>query len=171
MITGPTGFYTVAQGMLTAAYDALSTSLGGPPLRYCVVPGAIAWDCCDVGLLAVGSTRQYISDNFPAEHVTPIGPAGGCEAAYVISEFVVEIVRCAPEPADTETAVDCAALSNGAAVLLSDAWVVLNSVTCRLQEWLNVDEIAAYLPRGQAFTGPAGGCVGSAFRVAVALGR
>jgi len=171
VITGPTGFYTIMQQLVDATSAALTASAGDAVGRACVVPGAIAWDCCDVGLLAVTSVRQYLSDTFPHEHVAPLSATGGCEAAFVIAELAVEIVRCASSPSDNEVTVSCETLSADAQVLLSDAWVVLQTVTCQLQTLQNDNEVAAYLTRSQTFKGPAGGCVGSELRVTVALNR
>ena len=102
MLTGPTGIFTVAQDLVDSTSTALAGSLGGAVGRACVVPGVIAWDCCDVGLLAVTLVRQYISDTFPHEHVVPLSATGGCEAAFVVGELAVEIVRCVSSPDDNE---------------------------------------------------------------------
>src|SRR3990172_10621502 len=61
MITGELKWYTVASTIEQAVYAELTTK----PDRHSVVPGAIAWDECDCGLLAVSVARIFLSETFP----------------------------------------------------------------------------------------------------------
>lgn len=162
-LTGPTAFYTVASRLLVALRTALE-----PVDRACVVNGAIAWDECDCGLLAVGLGQQYLTEAFPA----PIADTNaGCRGGLLAADLVVQIIRCAPNPPEGQLAPSCAALDASAREVLADAWQVLDTVPCTLEEMKDALEIVDYLPRAQPFRGSQGGCVGSELTVTVAVHR
>lgn len=167
MLSGPLGFYTITRTLVDAVNVALAASLGGAPDRAGVVPGSIAWDECDCGTLAGTVTRHYLSDAFAAERTTQ----SPCSAAYLVGDITITIVRCVPGPEGEALAPSVAALDGSAQVIISDAYVVLNTVACKLEEMEEAREIAAYLVRDQVYVGPLGGCVGSDLRVAVGVLR
>ena len=61
MISGPGKWYTVAETLRQAVHTELTTT----PQRSGVVPGQIAWDECDCGLLAVSVAQIYLTETFP----------------------------------------------------------------------------------------------------------
>lgn len=168
LITGPLRWYTVAEALRTAADAALAVTPAGPPDRSCVVPGAIAWDECDCGLLAVSAARTYYSDAFPVEQTEKIG-AGACRPAWDVAEVVIQIIRCAPSPQGQDLFVTCAALDTSAREVIEDAYTLKAAVSLKLCQMEEAGEIIDYLSQPQVFQGPQGGCVGSELRVLVAL--
>lgn len=164
MITGSLKWYTVAEALRVAVHDELTVK----PQRSGVVPGAIAWDECDCGLLAVSLAEIYLSDN-PFDPVAR--PAGNCDAAYEVGEFVIQVVRCAPNPPSLEEPPTVAALDTSAQEVLRDAYEMLKGASVRLCEMNAARDISSFILRPLTAQGPSGGCVGNELRAFVALGR
>jgi len=168
LISGVLRWYTVAETLRAAAYAAMAASPVGPPERSCVVPGAIAWDECDCGLLAVSVARTYYSDAFPGEQAEKVG-AGSCRPAWDVAELVIQAIRCAPSPQGQDLSPTCAALDVSAQEVTIDAAVVKSAVSLLLCRMENTGSIIDYFVLPQTIQGPQGGCVGSELRVLVAL--
>jgi len=168
MITGPLKWYTVAETVRLA----IMADLTNLPDRSSVVPGAIAWDECDCGLLAISVARIYLSDSFPQPLTTKVG-AAACDAAWDVGEFVVQLIRCAPNPEGDDLAPTVAALDASAQEILRDAYELLQSVTVTLCEMKEQPdrEIIDFFVNPLTSQGPSGGCVGSELRFLVALPR
>lgn len=164
MITGPNAYYTILNTLLTSVNQALADK----PDRVCVVPGAIAWDECECGLLAGTVVRWFFTDNFPVERTTI---AGNCDAAFVAADLKIAILRCAPQPDDGELAPKCSELDTAAKILISDAFTVRQEVTKKLCEMKAADDITEFITRNQTPVGPGGMCVGTEFDVSVAIDR
>lgn len=174
-IRGPVGFYTVAQTLVTNLEVALAASLGGPVQRACVVPGDIVWDGCNCGLLAVSVTRWYLTDDFP-ESSSGFGASADarttpCDLPWLVGEFHVQVVRCAPIPEGNAISVPCPALDAAAQVLLADAYVALTETVSTLCELRESDQIIDYVLGSQETRGPSGDCVGSDLTAQVGLMR
>lgn len=166
LITGPLKWYTVASAVEQAVYADLTVK----PDRHSVVPGAIAWDACDCGLLAVNVARVYLSDAFPAQLVSKVGTR--CDAAWEVGEFVVQLIRCAPNPESMENpAPTMAALDASAQEILTDAYELLRSVTETLCQLNDARSIVDFFVNPLTAQGPSGGCVGNELRFLVALAR
>jgi len=165
VITGPLKWYTVAAALETAVYAELTTK----PDRHSVVPGAIAWDECDCGLLAVSVAQIYLSDLFP----NPVAANAGvrCDAAWEVGEFVIQVIRCAPNPDGDDLAPTTAALDASAQELLRDAYEVMSGTSVKLCEMKDARDISDFMLRPLTAQGPTGGCVGNELRAFVALGR
>lgn len=164
MISGELKWYTVATRLRDAVYDELTTK----PSRSGVVPGQIAWDECDCGLLAVSVARIFLTETFPDELSRRIGNA--CDAPYEVAEVVIQVVRCAPNPDDIEPPTT-AALDASAREVLRDAYEMLKGTSVLLCEMNRDREIADFMVRPLTAQGPSGGCVGNELRAYVALGR
>lgn len=166
LITGSLKWYTVAETVRLAIEAGITAN---PPARSSVVPGAIAWDACDCGLLALSVARIYLSDAFPA----PLSArAGGCDAAWEVAEVVVQLIRCAPNPASLEDpSPTVAALDASAQGVLTDAYDLLLAVSVKLCEMKAAREITDFFLNPLTSQGPAGGCVGNELRFLVALPR
>ncbi|MFM9656840.1 hypothetical protein [Streptomyces scabiei] len=165
MITGVDKWYTVAERIRQAVHDELTTQ----PARSGVVPGAIAWDECDCGLLAVSVARIFLTETFPDELSRRIGNA--CDAPYEVGEFVIQVVRCAPNPDDPMNAPAVAELSTSAQEVLRDAYEMMHGTSMLLCEMNRDREIADFMLRPLTAQGPSGGCVGNELRAYVALLR
>jgi hypothetical protein len=164
VITGPLKWYTVAEQLRQAVHAELTTT----PDRSGVVPGAIAWDECDCGILAVSVAQVYLSETFPDPANNKLG---NCDAPYEVAEVVVQVVRCAPNPEDQLTAPTVAELDASAQEVLRDAYEILRATSIKLCEMNAARDISDFLLRPLTAQGPSGGCVGNELRAFVALGR
>lgn len=165
MIMGPMKWYEVAVALQQAVFTGLSVK----PQRAGVVPGAIAWDECDCGMLAVSLNQVYMSEIFP----NPAGQkVGACDAPYEVGEFVIQIVRCAPNPVSLEQpAPSVLDLDASAKEVLLDAYELLKSASTELCQMKADREISDFFLRPLTAQGPLGGCVGNELRVLVSLPR
>jgi hypothetical protein len=165
-----TVFFDVAGILVTGIGSALAASAGGSVQRACVVPGDIAWDECDCGLLAISPNRWFLSDTFPAS-TGPGSRNGPCELAWLVGELVIQVIRCAPNPRQGATSPTCAQLSAGAQVLVSDAYVTLATTLRILCELKEQGRIIDFSLNDEITRGPEGGCVGVELRAQVAVPR
>lgn len=165
MITGSSKWYTVAETLRLAVHAELTVK----PDRSGVVPGAIAWDECDCGLLAVSVARIFLTETFPDELSRRIGNA--CDAPYEVGEIVIQVVRCAPNPDDPLTAPTTAELDASAQEVLRDAYEMLRAASVTLCEMNAAREISDFMLRPLTAQGPSGGCVGNELRAYVSLLR
>ena len=165
MITGPLKWYEVASRLEAAIYEALTVT----PARHGVVPGAIAWDECDCGLLAVSVGPIYPTEQFPNPALARVGNA--CDAPWETAEIVMQIVRCAPNPNDNVDAPTVAELDASAREILQDAYEMMLAVSTTLCQMNKARDIADYAMRTLTPQGPAGGCVGNELRAFVSFPR
>lgn len=164
MISGPLRWYTIASRLEQAAYAELTDK----PDRHGVVPGAIAWDACDCGMLAVSIAQVYPSETFPAPQTAPLG---ACQAPYEVAELVVQIIRCAPNPEGQQLWPSMPALDGSAQLVAQDAYETLRAVSLELCGMSEQRDISDYLIRTQVAQGPSGCCVGTELRALVSLLR
>jgi hypothetical protein len=174
-VIDPLAFYNVAVLMRDAASAALRTSIGGSPSVVGIVPGAISWDNCDCdgGQLSITMTRIFLSDRFPTDaspsetlhHGTVCGPT------LIVAEYLVQVVRCAPQPQGSALSPSATALDQAAQVNISDSTVLANSVSCALGEAQGADQIDAFSLRYVTPQGPQGTCVGTEMLIFVSLRR
>lgn len=165
MITGELKWYTVASTLEQAVYAELTTK----PTRHSVVPGAIAWDECDCGLLAVSVAQVYLTETFPDQLARRVGNT--CDAPWEVAELVIQVVRCAPNPDDPLTAPTTAELDTSAREVLTDAYEMLSAVSVKLCQMNAAREISDFMLRPLTAQGPSGGCVGNELRAYVSLPR
>lgn len=163
-------FFDVASILVSGINAALAGTLGGQPNRACVVPGAIAWDQCDCGQLAISTSRWFYSENFPVE--TGPGTQGTpCMMPYLVGEFTVQLVRCMPSPQGRDLFVPCGELTSAARILIEDAYVVLETTRQLLCELRSDDVIIDFTFSEQTTVGPEGGCGGTELKVLVGIVR
>jgi len=162
VITGDLKWYTVASRLEAAVYEALTDE----PQRHGVVPGAIAWDACDCGMLAVSIAQVYPSEEFPVPQTAPFG---ACQAPWEVAEVIVQIIRCAPNPEGQSLYPSTEAQDSSAQQVARDAYETLRAVSLELCDMNETRDIADYLIRPQVAQGPQGGCVGTELRALVSL--
>lgn len=167
ILTGPLKWYTVCSGLCTAVYNGLSET----PARACVVPGAIAWDAGECGLLAVSLVQVNPSNEFP---ITETASLGNCTPALEVAEIVLQVMRCAPGIGEASDqlgglAPSCDDLDASAQVTTADAHEILVAATTYLNGLRYDLEVIDWLPGSVATVGPEGGVVGNEFRVMVGL--
>lgn len=173
-LRGATGFYQVAQLLVTNVELVLRDSTGGPVERACVVPGEIVWDGCNCGLLAVSVRRWFLTDDFP-ETSAAFGANAArrtpCDLPWLVGELRLQVIRCAPIPEGNAISVPCVELDTTARVLLADAYLALTETVSTLCELRESDQIIDYVLGQQETLGPSGDCVGSELVAQVGLMR
>jgi len=165
MISGPLKWYTVAETLRQAVHDELTVE----PSRSGVVPGQIAWDECDCGLLAVSVGPIHLTEIFPDPLSRRVGNA--CDAPWEAAEIVIQVVRCAPNPDDPMTAPAPAELDASAQEVLRDAYEMMRAVSVKLCQMNRDRDISDFILRPLTPQGPSGGCVGNELRAVVSLPR
>lgn len=171
---GPSGFYDVANVLLTAIEEVLAASTGGAVERACVVPGDIVWDACNCGLLAISVRRWFLTDNFPETSQSFGGNnvrSTPCDLPWLVGELRIQVIRCAPIPEGNAISVPCPELDEAARILLSDAYVTITETVATLCAMREDNEIIDYVVGQQDTLGPAGDCVGSELIAHVGLMR
>lgn len=158
-----TKFYDAAKSIQQAVDAALSNQVQ----RSGVVPGAIAWDECACGMLAVSIGRTYLSDEFPFEKDTV---TGNCAAAWEVAEIIIQVIRCAPQPADGQISPDEDELDAAAQVMAADSAETLSALENWICQHKNTDVIDGIVLSVEP-QGPQGSCVGPEFRARVAFPR
>lgn len=172
MFTGPEAFYDISHLILAAIDAELATTPYGTVPRVCVVPGELAWDECECGMLAASPQRFFLSDEFPQDALgRGLVRSGPCDLPFLIAEISITIARCAPQPPDGQLAPSCAALDLAAKTLLSDAFVVMIKTTEVLCELMASNEIVEYVLGEQVTRGPEGMCVGTELLAFAAIPR
>lgn len=164
MISGELKWYTVASMIEQAVYAELTVK----PDRHGVVPGAIAWDECDCGLLAVSVGAIAVTETFPDPLTRRIGNA--CDAPYEAAEIIIQVVRCTPT-VDAGNAPTVAQLDSSAQEILRDAYQMMKAVSVKLCEMNAARDIADFLMRPLTPQGPTGVCGGNELRAVVGLTR
>lgn len=167
LFVGPLKWYNIASGLLEAVNSGLSEAV----TRASVVPGAIAWDAGDCGLLAVSLATAVPSNDFPNPETTSLG---NCTPALEVAEFVIQVMRCAPgigEAADQlgGLAPPVEDLDASARTTTQDAHELMLAVIGYLNE-IRYDVSAIDYVVGPVTTmGPEGGVVGNEMRCQVGL--
>lgn len=164
MISGPLKWYTVAETLRQAVHAELTVV----PQRSGVVPGAIAWDECDCGLLSVSVAQIFPSETFP-DLLTE--PSGSCDASHEVAEIVIQVVRCAAQPEGQDFAPGVADLDASAQEVLRDAYEMITATRETLCAMESDRDVYAWLLRPLTSQGPSGACVGNELRVFVGLLR
>lgn len=164
-ISGPQRWFTVAEAVHQAVYAGLSTK----PDRHGVVPGEIAWDGCDCGLLAVTVRTVFLSDAFPRQATENVSTQ--CRSAYEVAEIVVQIVRCVPGPGDNGDPPSPATLSTAAQTWAQDAGELLSAVNTLVCQMVEAEQIVDGIIRQLTSQGPEGLCGGSELSVLIGLPR
>lgn len=166
MISGPLKWYTVASRLEQAVYAELTVT----PARHGVVPGAIAWDACDCGLLAVSVGQIYPTETFPNPVQARVSNA--CDAPWEAAEIIMQVVRCTPTHDDTSgNPPTVAALDASAREILQDAYEMMRAVSTTLCTMNRDREISDFVMRALTPQGPSGACGGNELRAVVSLPR
>jgi len=164
MITGDLKWYAVEKILLDAVYNGLTTK----PDRWGIVPGAIPWDACDCGMLAVSWAQTWLSDTFPDEQTAVVG---NCDAVWEVSEIVIQLIRCAPGPDSQGKPPTSKAQDTAAQLVAVDGNQLERLVSWALCQMKEDGQVSDAIMGRRTSQGPEGNCVGSELRVSVALGR
>jgi PKD repeat protein len=150
--------YTAAAALLTYVKAQLDVTAAGWPInaRECVVPGQLAWDECECGLLAVEWLGNVFSNALPAPRPET---EDGCNSMLGMT-FRVSAIRCAPPIEEGAVAPTCAALDAGAQTQFIDSLAVTRGVAFAAKALEDMNTVLAYSFGGATPTGPQGRCVG-----------
>ena len=168
-----TTIFDIADWLLECSRAAIAqTSAGAPGRRYVSVGRPAHDNCCaGGGQLTVAKIRNYPSDEFPTAS-TQSTPCGG---RYLVVQFEIEVVRCAPVPANDGTPPSAELLHASAREAEVDARAVYKGVRCcmaeRVRHWQDGGWAAGfegYIDNQVPIT-PEGGCNGSRTTVVVGV--
>lgn len=152
--------YAVGTQVLADVVAALDAGATGAPKRRGMQPGAIAWDggmACGGGLLAVSFSRMFATSEFPNEEATTGG--NGC-GGYSAAEFILQLVRCAPQM-DALGNIPASAVDASAAQVLGDMEAIYPAVQCSLETMYDSNVIADWTVRQALAVPPQGDLVGT----------
>lgn len=158
-VTDFNGVITVVTGAATAVREGLISTGCGDVNRFCpIVPGNIAWDECDCGMLAQTITQTFPSNVFPTAAVDQRQTA--CGPNLLVVNVLATLVRCVPIMDDNGNPPNCLALEDAAVQLECDRQVLRYSITCYLRSLRDQYTIHEFSVGAASSTGPEGACAG-----------
>lgn len=153
------GTFTLAlEAVLASVRGKLSVTPTGWPetARNSIVPGALAWDNCECGLLAI----EWQTANYTAAFPNPRPVlADGCKP-YLALQLLVTVLRCAPNPGQQGEAPSPEALTAATIVQLDDVEALLSGTAEAASTLEDNNVILQYSLGAVTPVGPQGGCVG-----------
>lgn len=149
--------YVIASRLLSSVEQQIALTPVGIPAksRICVVPGTLAWDECECGLLAVEWLGAQYADSPPTPSVQR---DQGCRP-YVFSTFKVTMARCVPGPQASGHPPTIAQLDASAQAQFDDALAMLKGSTLAMMSLSDDNTILGFDMNGVVPQGPEGGCV------------
>ena len=164
-----TALYNIAVILRDFVESGLASTIAGVPsnMRICIVPGLQAWDDCTCGAVIISVPRIYGSRSFPSEGFT--NDQDPCGLPYVVADFTITVLRCAPMPKGVNQLPSCEDLDAAARIWFDDADAIRRSVASAVQTMKNNETIEDYVLRDQPSVGPAGGCVGSEYHLFIGI--
>lgn len=159
MISGPNGYYTVGRALV----DAVAGVVTGMN-RVGMVPGIIAWDQCECGMLAGSVGRIWPTENFPE-----VSKVTQCSGGTLAGEITLQVLRCSAIGNGDDMAPSASQLDTEALTVTQDGWRLLETVMCTLAGLEDEGSILGFLTRQVVFAGPMGLCVGPQLTVVVEL--
>ena len=157
----PLALFNTADALLDCVAGELEQTTAGAPDWQSVVAGqTIPDEACHCGQLSVHVPQMWPSDQFPEPVARPRGVK--CDAAYTVVEYVVTVLRCAPQPDDQGRPPLAAELTAAAQLDFSDRYAMRKGATCCFANrlWVMSQHIAI---------GEMGACAGSELHCLVAL--
>jgi hypothetical protein len=153
--------WTTADALLDCVSGELAQTAAGAPTWQSVVAGqTIPDEACHCGQLSVHIPSMWPSDAFPAPVDRPRGQR--CDAMYTVADFVVTVLRCAPQPDEHGRPPLPPELTAAAQLDFHDRYAMRKGATCCFgtRLWTMGDHLAV---------GEMGACVGSELHCLVAL--
>lgn len=165
----PLAFFTIVTGVGECVRAELAGTAAGEPGRVCLsVPGAIAWDGCDCGQLALTVNRIYGSRTFPTE-AQETGDEQTCGLPLAVADVTVSILRCVAGPDDQGNPPTCAQLFADAQKWHADTYAVRHAAACCLRDMVENKTIVEWRMGATIAAGPEGLCAGSTTQLLVGL--
>jgi hypothetical protein len=153
------GTFTLAlQAILTSVRTQLLVTPTGWPTtaREYIVPGQLAWDECECGLLAIEWLSAPYTSAFPNVRQAL---ADGCKPMLAL-QVQVTVLRCAPSPGIHGEAPSPSDLMSAAITNLDDLEAVLTGTSQAVKTLEESNAILQYALSAPNPQGPEGGCVG-----------
>jgi hypothetical protein len=153
------GTFTLAlEAILASVHGKLSVTPTGWPsnARRYIVPGQLAWDSCECGLLAIEWQNVSYTGAFPNPRQAL---ADGCRP-YLALQLLVTVLRCAPNPGPHGEPPSPEDINAAAIINLDDMEAVLSGTSQAVSALENSNIILQYALAGVNPAGPNGGCVG-----------
>jgi hypothetical protein len=165
----PLTFFQVVTGIGECIRAELAATDAGAPERVCLsVPGAIAWDGCDCGQLALTVNRIYGSRTFPAEGAD-VANEQSCGMPLAVADVTVSVVRCVAGPDDQGNPPSCEQLLADARTWHADVYAVRHAVACCLRDMVDNNQVVEWQLNATAAAGPEGLCAGSTTQMFIGL--
>jgi hypothetical protein len=171
----PFAGFELAEHLRDCIAPYLAGTTSGMPNRVCITTGAIAYDECECGQLAISLVNQFETATFPepwtGEQNQGVGKCGPPLYAF---QYTVSMLRCSPET-DTDAPPSCTAIGAAARVTVEDAWAVRAGLMCcmcagvRRNPETGVKLFERYWVGPQAEVGPEGLCQGSELTVIIGV--
>jgi len=162
-----TVFNQVASLLLAQVQVQLAATTAGvaADARVCLVPGQLAWDNCECGLIAV----ELVGTGFSrGGQDSSVETEDGCNG-LATATYRVTVLRCAPGVGAAGSAPTCAELDAAAKIFYDDVDALLRGVSIAMRDMYDTDIIKTYWFNGTSPTGPDGRCVGSTEEVTVGV--
>jgi hypothetical protein len=160
--------WELQQALLTCAQNGVDNTGDLELHRIGAVPGEIAWDACECGLLAISEQRRYPSIDFPTEGLNDALP---CGAPYTVVPYVIALVRCVPSSEEDGEPPTVEALSAAAEQLNTDIAKLRQAIWCCLNDLYRTNQVLAFTVGASDVVGPEGGCAGHQLTVLVGFGN
>ena len=153
----PNPLYVVASRLLSSVEQQIALTPAGIPAksRIEVVPGTLAWDECECGLLAVEWTGAQYADTPPTPSVQR---DGGCRP-YVFGSYKVTMARCVPGVQAEGRSPTVAQLDAAAQIQFDDVLAMLKGSSLAMVSLSDDNTIVGFDMSGVIPQGPEGGCV------------
>lgn len=151
-------FNLALQAILLSVRGQLLVTPTGWPLtaREYVVPGTLAWDECECGLLAIEWLSAPYTSAFPNPRQAL---ADGCKPLLAL-QIQVTALRCAPSPGPHGEAPSVTDLAAAAVTNLDDLEAMLIGTATAVRTLEETGTILQYALSAPTPAGPEGGCVG-----------
>lgn len=153
----PNQLYLAASRLLNEVHAQIALTTAGLPtkLREGVVPGSLAWDECECGLLAV----EWVGTNYSDTPPTPaLQRDEGCRP-YVVAGLKVTMARCVPGTQVVGRPPTPAQLDAAAQIQFEDSFAMMRGSTIALTGLVTDNTILGFDMNGAQPQGPEGGCV------------
>lgn len=159
---------TIVTAVRDCVRTALAATTAGAPARVCEVPGELAWDDCECGVLTVTIGPLSLSTAFP-EPSRDLDLASSCAPPYLAVPLTITVLRCAAGPDTAGNPPTCTQLDAAALEWVTDVAATRRAIACCAADLQQAGTIETWVLQETTPLGPQGGCVGSATRLTVGL--
>lgn len=156
----------IAAALISHTLTQLAAAGADAPNRTCTVPGELAWDECDCGLLAVRWTGLTYGTGPTA---TAPDTDTNCGQPMVNLSFNVALLRCVPGPQSGGASPTCEQLAIAAEVLHRDVFALEIAMTNAVVALRDANTIVDWALNGQVPVGPQGLCAGTSYNLVTSI--